>query len=794
MDSEFVSQLMSKLWTKKTVGNSGRDKINNTSDPVQDKNGTTLSPTEVDKVTQTLEWIRPALEFIHHPEKQNVIGFLPYIIAVITVLGLSGLVFNARWKKGSLNQFVDTQHKALVKWSRKKYLVLAQKESQRELTRQLSKQERRRKERLDAEEYQRRQSSQSWAGFFKDKLTGMAPHNMVKTLLDPTSPYSWGLLGGMWVQYMTGTHLPYIGSQLPFGAVATASAAKVMIYVGHLIRTLIRKEIYGDDYDPLFIRLPNALMVSFLELLHYRLTKLQLGGETPVDDVELEEIRKEISELKNAQQAMAENVKEITSGDIAKPIGTLVTEVRDIQEMSRILSGERTAQMSELDTLVKLSLIQLKPLVETDFCGSVKRSGSFSMWVEYTDPVYLKIWILLAEYILQFVDMQDKSTYSLEVLGNRVDETNTKNVRKWTGTNDWYKFKDERTSIDRVWETQRQSMTDLRKYITVYVLNPTQSILSVVDSLKDHKSNRHMTLDVLTAILNLVKKGIPSDVSDSDIPWNLFLTSSQQKQLEGARDQLQHIGEDETLPLAERNYKLQQQLKHGRGVLDLVIEQSKAARNTYIIQVYWMLQRHKATIPACKSACQLLKYYVACKDAFDISMMLYDKNWKLKFSPNFWEDSKQFLNMSDLYNILVDKGDPSSLGVTLTHVQTLPYSEALGNVYVPLARTKQSYMTERIRIIMGQICSIYHLEMKLDPLDDGSVRDVPGQPEITLHASNVISVRSDLKRIHTLYNVSTQCSETPACQDCDCTEVNNNINSLSLPSEVFTHKTLESIK
>ena len=823
--TSFVSQLFSELWTKKTHPIEKNPEVSTvpTSPPT-----ITLSPAEADKVTQTLEFIRPALEFIHNPEKHNVIGVLPYVVAVITVLGLSGLVFRVKWKKGSLNQFVQTQYKALVQWSRKRYFTIVQEKTQRELSRQLRKQDRRRKERLDTEEYQRQKAAQSWTGFFKDKLAGMAPHTMIQNLLDPTSTYSWGLLGSMWVQYMTGTHLPYIGSQLPFGAVASATAAKLILFVGYLVRKLIRSEIYGDDYDPLLVRLPNALLLSFLELLHTKLTKMRIAApndeENTSGDAELDQLRKEISDLRQTQKFVVENITELSDSDVQKPVNELAKAMQDIQGEKQRLDQYKTEMLNRLKSWTRSDLLELRPLTKTEFCGSVTRASSWSSWVEYTDEVYLKVWILMAEYILKFVGTQEKFTQEVAQLGHDVDETKNKK-NPWSGSNSWSQFK--LTISNKDWETQRNALVDLRKYITKYLLHPTKKTMDRIQNMSPAQSIRHMTLDVLSAVLIYVRKdksvgSLPPDSVrstdlDTDVPFELFLTKSQQELLSSAQSNIERSGErsvvgsDESITLSDKNAQLGAQLIQANELIQAITQELRDSRDTYVHQVRLLHQRHKITIPLCQAACQLLQYYTALKDGFDVSMLLYEKNLTLTYPQDWIKNPKTFLDTSTLYNALYSSDVPMPSGVSVQKQHYVIYSEALENFYTPFVTHTQSFGRDGLKTVMDFMCSVYHLSMKLDPpikydkpqehegSDDSSEEDglrsvaflrSSSIKHSTLHVDDDVRIHASLKHIRKLYRVSDQCEDRdPTSHQYECLAVKEDVNTLKLPPNISSsHK------
>ena len=759
----------------------------------------TLSPAEVDKVTQTLEFIRPALEFIHHPEKHNVIGFLPYVVAVITVLGLSGLVFRAQWKKGSLNQFVETQHQALVQWSRKRYVTIVREKKQREVNRQRRKEIRRREERLETEEYQRQKAAQSWTGFFKDKLTGMAPHNMIRNLLDPTSNYSWGLLGSMWVQYMTGTHLPYIGSQLPFGAVASATAAKLILFVGYLVRKLIRSEIYGDDYDPLLVRLPNALLLSFLELLHTKLTKMRIDApndeENSSDDyTELNQLRKEISDLRQTQKIVVENITELTDSDMQKSADELAKAVNDITGEKQRLDLHKTETLERLNAWTLPNLLELRPLTKTEFCGSVTRASRFSSWVEYTDDVYLKVWILMAEYILKFVGTQEKFPQEVNQLGHVVDQTRYKKG-PWTGSNPWSQFNLKVKEKD--WETQRNALVDLRKYITKYLLHPTKKTMDKIQTMPPAKSIRHVTLDVLSSVLIYVREDRSADL-DTVVPFELFLTESQQKLLSSAQSDIERrvIGSEESIPLSDRNAQLGAELDRANALIQSITQELKHSRDIYVHQVRLLYQRHKITIPLCRAACQLLLYYTALKDGFDVSMILYEKNVMLTYPDDWLKNPKTFLDASTLYDALYSSENPMPKHVSVEKQPYVTYPQSLENYYTPLVEHTQSFGRDGLKTVMDFMCSVYHLSMKLDPpivYDKSRSIERHSIEHSTLHIDEVVSIHASLEHIRGLYHVHPdKCADQDPTTQNECRSVPEDVNTLKLPPNISSsHKSLD---
>jgi hypothetical protein len=776
MDSEQVSALFSKLWTKKRVPVVPSVKRMPPPEEVP------LSTQEADKVTAVLESIRPVMEFIYNPDREKMIGFIPYATAVIIVLGLAGLVFNRRWKKGTLDKFVGDQYRDLIQWSRKKYLVIEREKTQRELERRKLSQERRKKEKAEEEEYKRQQATQSWMSYFKDKLASTAPHNMIRNLLDPTNQYSWGLLGSMWVQYMTGTHLPYVGSQLPFGAVATATAAKILVFTGYMAKKLIRREIYGDEYDPLIIRLPNALMISFLNLLHRRLTKKQILGpdDEQTDDQELNTLRKEIAALRTVQDGMSENIKELTKEDISNP-RRLAESVETIRMTQTDLESRKETLVKTLNELSEPSKIIIRPLIETQFSGGVEKSSMWSVWFESSDSIFTNTWISLAEHLIDYSITKEDVTRVMMEIGMTVDKDNVKNVNPWT-TNAWSRFKMTLDTESKGWETKRDELLALKKFITTYLLNPSAKIVETVQSLEHHKWAFHQTMGVPTSVLMYVKTHLRNgdnkddkegdkegDNKDDDkmldstsIKWEWFLTANDIKRLDVAKKSLDIDSSD--MSIEERNKTVQTQLERVDQTLNEVIQESKKARSVYVSTVRKVYRRHLDSIALCKTACQLVKYYMAVKDAFDISTRLYSLNLKLEFPDSFWEDSTRFLKMHKVYDAMIG-GESLPYGISTLEVKYVTYEDAMKNVYDKIDQ-KKSYQSDLLRTLMSEMCPVYHLTHQLD----------------NLHPDKTISIHADLRKIHTLYHVQDRCELTSGCKDCECETVSEQPNMLKIPN------------
>jgi len=771
-----------------------------------------VPPREVKEVRQVLKALQPVLAYVRDPARHPVVGVVPYAVAAVTILGLAGLLLGQRWERGPLHRFVATQYDALVHWTRDRYFRLSSQRVQRELNRRLRKEELRKAKTHNATQYEEKSFLQRWGIFFKNKLSDLAPHNMIRSLLDPTNPYSWGLLGGMWVQYMTGTHLPYIGSQLPFGAVASATAAKIALYVGHLIHRLIRREIYGDDYDPLFIRLPTALLASLLELLHVKLTHQTLVGSDTEEtgDPSLNDWRRKLKEL---QELVTHDIRQF-SHDVVHASPKQFMRAHSAQRAQQEnVDQRRREDLLRVNNWLRAPLHFLAPLPETEFCGRVVLPATFWSGVNVisTDAIYLSVWIRLAEHLLAFVQEEERTTITLAPLGEAVDATRHKALPRVYGTNAWTKFQAQReATVTELWEPERNRLNQLRQYLTTYVLRPIQRVLHQMQTLGDQSA---LVMGIPREVLVYVKATGPVVSSSStrhnspppaaarsssthraalaapptmpaaldSVPLTLFLTEDEHRKLESVQRVLDR--HEEEAPLRE----IHQQL-------DLLQRTLEERRQTYVAQVQSLYRRHQVTVPLCRTACAILRYYQAVQDAFDVSLRLYETNQHLVGFDDSVSAANPDEGFSTIYSLddALAEGRPVPEPLSVNSMSYVNYASALQNVYGTLKHQLQPSLQAWLKALMGYMCTVHHLGLELDP-PIGS-----GKP--ALHDDDLVAVQSALKRLAVLYHLGedAQCPPWPLPPKFPwplpptfpCPKVESDPSALSLPAEWPTERNL----
>lgn len=747
---------------------------------------------QVTTIQSVLDNLDPVIEFIKHPDKNKMVGLLPYTVAVVTILSLSAIVFGIVWsKREPLNTFVKTQFDKLTKWTQEKYLSVSKRKLEREQRRQLERQARIRKEEEEKRRLEEEAKIQTWSSYFTNKIQGIVPRFM-----DPTNKASWVFLSGMWTQYMSGL------SNVSFNAIIVATVAKFAVFVAYLIRTFIRAEIYGEEYDPLFVRLPEALLTSFLDLLHLQLKKVKLSDEIKTDDVRINELKNHISQLEEARKALREEIVNLSPSKQSTPT-KLAQRVQSVKKKQLELDHMKHALLETIDSLVGPKPYNLKPLLSTEFSGG-KYETSFFGTKNFVsnDSIYLKVWISLADNILSFVNSQEQVTTELYKLAKLNDNGTYPKQKGYPGfPNEWNRFLMKQSELmGTVWTNQRDELLNLRKFITIYILAPSKEI---VEGVKKLNASDDLKFGVPVAVLKSLDskspvKRIVDDDNNGDEEEAEFYTpksrstpqsrSTQSKinllrEFTSDRDR-QSLKEVKTalekeLPkqttIERKNQELETLILKSQEIVSAIQSSAETKQNDYINTVANMFKRHQQTIRMSKVACQLLKYFVALRDAYDTSVALYMRNKSLTLtSKDFFNDSRNFFKIIEIYNQLDNSEDYEEIKTTeFTISPSIPLSEkdnyvsyekALGMLFTPFELNFKNRYPSLLQLLKDYMCQIYHITEKLD----------------NVHPNAILYVKSDLSSIKSLYDIQSQCSEHAVCVECECDKVDN-VKNIKIP-------------
>jgi hypothetical protein len=727
-----------------------------------------LDSQQIERVDRLLESVRPVISFMVDPSKVQVSGLGVYIFTVLSILGLSGLIFGRVWRhKGSLNQFIAEQHKKLLHWVRQKYVTITKHKVQRDIERH----RRRAKERENQQA--QLQPEKSYWETLKDTVSSVGPHKIIRSLLDPENKTSWALLGSMWVQYMTGTHVPYVGSQLPFGAVVTASAAKLLVFIFYHAKKLIRQEFYGVDYDPFFIRIPVEILTAFLNLLHQRLDNKRLtalDGTSKADldstDAEMERLYKEIKDLERTRDLLKTNLQDLSSADL-NILKSDPEKITQRIEEKKAVQGELESRLTQVTTELKkyIAGVSTKPNISslhtTQIMGIMETPGLIRNWNKSVDTIYLDTWITVAQYIINFQSTQKSVVSDLIRLGEANDTGNKYDkYAEWTfSSSPWQLFESEVNRGGKILEKQRTNLADIRKFIVINLLRPSERIVTKITNLKHTENDSNeLLLGVPTKILEFIreKSTLQLDNIDEKIPWEWFISDKDAESLKTLNQN--SVLPSEILPLEEKNQWIMQFLDRANQLLGSIKSQTKHRRDVYVTHLFYIYQRHVENILLCKAMCTLLKFLISCKDALDVSVLLYEKNKTLT-------GSVTIDNVLNIYDHLSDSSNsshslPSGIEIkdsddNNTFKESLQISYGKVNTYETLHR--------RIIHVTTHMCYVCDLCLKLD------------NPADAFHKDDM-KERDDIKTIQTLYNVPIEkCPERSdqMCQECVCDEVDS---------------------
>jgi hypothetical protein len=757
---------------------------------------------QVDKIQFILDAIQPVIEFVKHPDKETTVGLLPYAVTAVVILSLSALVFGIVWKKGtSLNTFMKTQYDKLTEWTQQTYLNVSKRKLEREKERQLQKLEQRTR---DEEEKIRRDAeaeSQSWSSYFKSKMTNVGP-DMIKKLLDPTDKSSWGVLSALWVQYLSGIRVPGVQSQLPLDAVVVATVAKFAVFVGYLIQLFIREHISGYERDSLMNRLSDAILVNFLDLLHLQLKKVKLSDDSKSDEDKISQLKTQISQLEVARKALRENIVELNRSTSSQTTPTKLAEkVRQVRQTQSELEASRKALIQQLLQLILPKMYNIQPLHLTEFSGGTYEKSFWGAKFKPNDSIYLKVWISLAEDVLSFVDSQETVTTELHKLETLTDKSSTRKTHGWPGyPRPWDNFMNQKTKLmGKSWEDQRDSLMNLRKFIALYILQPSQDIVSGVQLIQedDEKQSSSSKLkfgvpvEVLKTLNNsspvkkqassrrqgdeeifttpksrletptlIVKKNTPR----KSFSLSEFVSDKDQSTLKKIKSELEHIVDKSSIE--KQNEHLDRLIKSSQDTVNRIEQSAKTQQSIYVKSVANLFYRHQLTILVSKVACQLLKYLVALRDSYDTSVALYIQNRTLTFkSKDFLTNSRNFLDIVDIYNHLSNEDErDSEINESTYSIKNsnnyITYEESLNMIYMPLKKGYESKYANLLKLLKGLMCQIYHIteQLQTDRMDGDRVGLVDEN-------------QVDLISIKQLYNIQSQCTVHEHCEDCECDKV-----------------------
>jgi hypothetical protein len=564
--------------------------------------------------------------------------------------------------------------------------------------------------------------------------------------------------------------------------------AKFTVFVAYLIRTFVRAEIYGEEYDPLFVRLPEALLTSFLDLVHMKLKKVKLSDESKTDDDQINNLKAQISQLEAARKALRENIVNLSPSKPSTPT-KLARRIESAKIMQSNLEKQKQELLRKIDSLVGPKPYNLAPLLSTEFSGG-KYETSFLRTKKFNsnDSIYLKVWISLAESILSFVNSQEKVTTELYQLATLNDRSKNPKQKGWPGfPTEWNQFLNKQSEfMGTSWVNQREELLNLRKFITVYMLTPSKEI---VDGVKRMNSSDEIKFGVPVSVLKSLDSKSPVKKTDDDgefytpksrstpIKVNLvheFISDQDRRSLKQVNAELEkELPKQSTVE--QKNQELETLISKSQEIVSRIESNAQREQILYANTVANIFKRHQQTIRLSKVACQMLKYLVALRDAYDTSVALYMKNKSLALkSKDFFNDSRNFLKIIDIYNDLEKSEDDEEIetaevtispSIDLTEKSNyVTYEKAMGMLFTPLEQNFKERYKSLLQLLKDYMCQIFHITEQLD----------------NLHPDSVEEVRSDLSSIKSLYDIQSQCAEHNACVECECDKVDN-VKSVKIP-------------
>jgi hypothetical protein len=422
---------------------------------------------------------KDVINFIMNPV-QNYNSQVPslavFSYVIVVILSLSAILFGT---KITWNRFFLPQIRQKIRQLKERAeLVIAasflsRKEGmlKREYIRRQKKVEREQKEKQRQE--RENQTLSSWSVNYA-----------MTSLLDPNEPFSMLFLTGMWTSYLTGFKVPYLQSDITWDKVFLATAAKLFLLIGFLIKRLIRREFYGEDYDPIYYRLPNAILDVFADLLFMRIKRIKL---TNITDDNIEDLEKEMQTVLSKTETTPEFETTNTSKDSSeeKNILGLLRKVKTVQNAYKTLvnpdidlnsiAGKSSTNSAEVlqniqvvlaenqtkeqeqktieeqqvqerekmkiinDLIIKNAKIVPKLKMEDlflEYCGPIIEVSSGFGWFKSTSKILFdvkvsKAWVLISQKILEFYAKGSEYQNNVKKLAVLIDnEANDDNLQE----------------------------------------------------------------------------------------------------------------------------------------------------------------------------------------------------------------------------------------------------------------------------------------------------------------------------------------------------------------------------
>jgi hypothetical protein len=214
------------------------------------------------------------------------------------------------------------------------------------------------------------------------------------------------------------------------------------------------------------------------------------------------------------------------------------------------------------------------------------------------------------------------------------------------------------------------------------------------------------------------------------------------------------IPPQEITALEEKNQWMEQSLTRANELLGTIKRHTKHRRDVYVTQLFNIYQRHVENILLCKAMCGLLKFLISCKDALDVSVLLYEKNKTL-------DGTVTVDNVLKIYDYLNNPNETLPSGVTIKDFDGVTFSSSLERSYNQVYTHET--LKQRTTHVTTHMCYICNLCLNLD-----------NNPMDAFH-TDYMKKQEDIKTIQLLYNVPNKCPDRSdkVCQECVCDEVNS---------------------
>lgn len=755
------------------------------------------------------------LNFIMNPKDYPIPSLIQFAYVTLGVIGLAAVVFGTKYTfKTHLIPFLKKQIKHLLTWSKvsilEKYQTIEKEEFNRERVRELKKANLREAEEVEKEHskswYQKLKEIGNTIGnkvnkAAKGDLTGLAgdaSSTLWESLSNPNEILSNKMLTTMWGAYLTGFKIPYFQSEITLDKVLLATAMKLLLIVFYFIREFIEKEIYGRDYDPFFIRIPNSILRSFYVLVYKKLSRGVNLDNLSKEDIETD-IKGGKEELRNEKQHLRKHQREFNAKELEILNNLLV--IRDLSQIitQKILTKDELESVTEptSGTLVRIqksleqsqipddsdtdtdteeeeedngikskgknptpklykypspTVFNTKQLYET-FNGPIQiQRGFFYSTETPLDIKALKTWIIFGKEIQTFVELRSKILEEIKIYVSSLNNGQGQDEKNLNVVVD--------AQLNDSWVNLRENLISLKNFIVRYIQMPIMNIYTQFDKTYKKYSVKTLGQD------NPTEVEISNDGSDEK---QIFLPNEELQsyiKTHNNTDLMNILFYYFLSTEDKKNYKIfsKSDEDSNKIIRDLQVK-GKVLRSIYVSTLTTLWDKHKNTLSACSLSCQLIINLLECIDALDLCVNVLQKyklEKKIESDLKPYSLTKIFEDDGDEFNNYIkDNQNPADVKDILSY-----YSK----------NCKNSEISKHVSTFSICMCKLACNYQKLNQ-----------KPILFFKVNDQSTVDNYIKKLQRMYNCKKDCSKSSNAEDVPiifCKDTGGKLDNLSAQPDI----------